>query len=107
MAGEIGIIPGSQGTKSFIVRGLGNPDSFMSCSHGSGRKMGRNAAKLNLKLADEIALMDNQNIIHCIKTIDDLDEAPDAYKDIDTVIKNESDLVSVISELKPLAVIKG
>jgi len=105
--GEIGIIPGSQGTKSYIVEGLGNRESFMSCSHGAGRKMGRNQAKIGLNLKQEIELMNKQGIIHEIKTIHDLDEASGAYKDIDIVMENQSDLVKILVELKPLAVIKG
>lgn len=105
--GEIGIIPGSQGTKSYIVRGLGNKESFCSCSHGSGRCMGRKEAQRTLNLKDEIELMDKQGIIHGITNCNDLDEAPSAYKDIDVVIANEKDLVEPIVELRPLAVIKG
>ncbi len=100
-----GIIPGSQGTKSYIVEGLGNPQSFMSCSHGAGRKMGRKQAQRELSLKDEIKKMDG--IIHNIKSNDDLDEAVGAYKDIDIVMENQKDLVKILVELKPLAVIKG
>jgi len=105
--GTIGIIPGSQGTKSYIVRGLGNPESFMSCSHGAGRKMGRNQACKILNLNDEIQKMEEKGIIHGIRTIKDLDEASGAYKDIDIVMKNQNDLVEILVELQPLAVIKG
>jgi tRNA-splicing ligase RtcB (3'-phosphate/5'-hydroxy nucleic acid ligase) len=105
--GEIGIIPGSMGTKSYIIEGLGNPESFMSCSHGAGRKMGRKQAMRELNLEHEIKIMENQGIIHEIKTIDNLDEAPGAYKDIDTVMDNQRDLVKILVELKPMAVIKG
>lgn len=104
---EIGIIPGSQGTKSYIVRGLGNTESFCSCSHGSGRRMGRKEAQRTLDLETEIGIMERQGIIHGIKSIADLDEAASAYKDIDVVIANEKDLVETIVELHPLAVIKG
>ena len=104
---EIGIIPGSQGTKSYIVRGLGNPESFCSCSHGSGRCMGRKEAQRKLDLSKEIEIMESQGIIHGIKTVEDLDEAAGAYKDIDVVINNEKDLVETLVELHPLAVIKG
>ena len=103
----IGIIPGSQGTKSYIVKGLGNTESFMSCSHGAGRLMSRSKAKENLNLANEIKILDDQGIIHGIKNIDDLDEASSAYKDIDEVMENQKDLVEILVELKPLAVIKG
>jgi len=105
--GTIGIIPGSQGSKSYIVEGLGNPESFNSCSHGAGRKMGRRQACRELNLKKEIAKLDSQGIIHNIKTVDDLDEAVGAYKDIDTVMKNQKDLVKILVELRPLAVIKG
>lgn len=105
--GEFGIIPGSQGANSYIVRGLGNRESFSSCSHGAGRKLGRKAAQKNLVLQKEIALMDRQNVLHGIRTKKDLDEAPGAYKDIKTVINNQKDLVTVQVTLQPLAVIKG
>lgn len=105
--GEIGIIPGSQGSKSYIVSGLGNSESFMSCSHGAGRKMGRNEAIKKLDLDYEIAKLNKQGIIHGIKTTKDLDEASGAYKDIRKVMENQSDLVNILVELKPLAVVKG
>jgi len=104
---EIGIIPGSQGTKSYIVRGKGNPDSFKSCSHGAGRIMGRNEARRNLDLDNEITKLDNKGIIHAIRNTKDLDEAPGAYKSIDVVMENQKDLVDILIELTPLAVIKG
>lgn len=105
--GETGIIPGSQGTKSYIVEGRGNPDSFTSCSHGAGRLMGRKQAQKSLNLEDEIASLDKKNIIHAIRNVKDLDEAPGAYKDIDLVMQNQKDLVQIKIELTPLAVIKG
>ena len=105
--GQLGIIPGSQGTASYIVRGKGNPESFMSCSHGAGRKMGRKQAQRELSLVDEIARLDNMGVIHAIRNKNDLDEAAGAYKDISTVMENQSDLVDIVVELKPLAVIKG
>jgi tRNA-splicing ligase RtcB len=105
--GEIGIIPGSMGTKSYIVEGLGNPESFMSCSHGAGRKMGRKQAQRELNLEEEIELLNKQGIIHGIRTINELDEAPGAYKNIDVIMENQKDLVKILVELKPLAVIKG
>ena len=104
---EIGIIPGSQGTASYIVRGLGNPESFMSCSHGAGRKMGRKEAQRTLSLADEKNKLDKLGILHSIKNEKDLDEASGAYKSIDIVMKEQSDLVEPIVKLQPLAVIKG
>jgi tRNA-splicing ligase RtcB (3'-phosphate/5'-hydroxy nucleic acid ligase) len=105
--GEVGIIPGSQGTASYIVKGLGNPESFRSCSHGAGRILGRKAAQKQLDLQAEIEKMDSQGIIHGIRCVQDLDEATGAYKDISKVMSNQSDLVEVLVELKPLAVIKG
>lgn len=105
--GEIGIIPGSQGTSSYIVRGLGNLESFKSCSHGAGRKMGRKAARENLDLKREKEKLDKQGIVHSIRTKDDLDEASGAYKDINVVMENQKDLVDIVIELKPLGVVKG
>lgn len=105
--GVTGIIPGSQGTASYIVDGLGNPESFCSCSHGSGRVMSRSKAKENLNLEAEIKRLDDQGIIHGITTVEDLDEAAGAYKDIETVINNELDLVSIKTRLLPVAVVKG
>ncbi len=105
--GEIGIIPGSQGAPSYIVRGKGNSESFKSCSHGAGRKMGRKQAQRQLSLSEEKNKLDKQNIIHSIRGKRDLDEAAGAYKDIDAVIDNQLDLIEVITELQPLAVIKG
>lgn len=104
--GTIGIIPGSQGTKSYIVKGKGNPESFMSCSRGAGRKMSRTAAKKNLDLAREIEILDAQNIVHGIRHVNDLDEAAGAYKDISVVMDNQADLVEVVEELTPIGVIK-
>ena len=103
----IGIIPGSQGTKSYIVKGKGNADSFNSCSHGAGRKMGRKDAERRLNLEEEIKNLDDQNILHAIRGKGDLDEAPGAYKDIATVMENQKDLVEILVELTPLAVLKG
>lgn len=103
----VGIIPGSQGTKSYIVKGKGNPDSFMSCSHGAGRKLGRKEAERVLSLEDEVKKMDEQGILHGIRGKDGLDEAPGAYKDIDIVMEEQKDLVDILIELKPLGVIKG
>jgi len=105
--GTIGIIPGSQGTKSYIVEGLGNPESFMSCSHGAGRRMGRKQAKRELNLQDEIKKLDSQGIVHGIRNENDLDEASGAYKPIEKVMANQSDLVKILVELTPLGVIKG
>lgn len=103
----IGIIPGSQGTKSYIVQGKGNEESFQSCSHGAGRKMGRKEAVRTLNLEAEQKLLNDQGIIHGIRHEKDLDEASGAYKSIETVMANQTDLVDVLVELQPLAVIKG
>lgn len=105
--GLIGIIPGSQGSSSYIVEGLGNPESFNSCSHGAGRRMSRTKAKKELDLETEKKILDDQGIIHSIRNVGDLDEAPSAYKDIKDIMKQQTDLVKVKVELKPLAVIKG
>jgi len=106
-AGQIGIIPGSQGTRSYIVEGLGNPESFKSCSHGAGRKMGRRQAIRNLNLEEEVEKLNRLGVIHAIRSRKDLDEASGASKDINIVLKNQSDLVKIIGRLKPVAVIKG
>lgn len=105
--GTTGIIPGSQGTASYIVEGLGNPDSFCSCSHGAGRLMSRTAAIHNLNLNEEVARLESLGIVHAIRCQDDMQEASGAYKDIETVIHNEADLVKVKTRLLPVAVIKG
>ncbi len=101
----IGIIPGSKGTASYIVQGLGNPESFNSCSHGAGRKMSRTKAIADLNLEEEQKKM--TGILGAPRNRDELEEAPGAYKDIDVVMENQKDLVKVLVELKPLAVIKG
>ncbi len=102
-----GIIPGSQGTSSYIVEGLGNKESFQSCSHGAGRKMGRSDARRNLDFNAEKELLDKKGIVHSIRNAQDLDEAPGAYKDIDVVMENQKDLVKILVKLEPLGVIKG
>ena len=102
---EIGLIPGSQGTCSYMVRGLGNPESFHSCSHGAGRKLSRSEAKKKLTLGDEIEKMGS--VLHSIRHITDLDEAPGAYKDIDIVMDNQKELVKPLVQFTPLMVIKG
>lgn len=104
---ELGMIPGSQGTASYIVKGLGNPESFMSCSHGAGRKMGRKEAQRTLDLKAEIKRLEDQQIIHAIRTKSNLDEATSVYKDIDVVMENQTDLAEIVVKLKPLAVLKG
>lgn len=108
--GETGIIPGSMGTSSYIVRGRGNQESFMSCSHGAGRQMGRNEACRRLSLEECNRAMDG--VVFGRWSTDrrgklDLSEAPQAYKDIDEVIAAQDDLVEVLVKLRPLGVIKG
>lgn len=103
-AGELGIIPGSMGAKSFIVEGKGNRDSFCSCSHGAGRKMGRNEAKRQFTVQDHAAATAG---VECRKDADVLDETPAAYKDIDAVMAAQSDLVSICHTLKQVICVKG
>lgn len=105
--GDIGMIPGSQGTSSYIVKGLGNVESFKSCSHGAGRKMGRKQAIRELDFDKEINNLNAQGIVHSIQRKEDLDEAPSSYKDIDVVMENQKDLVSILVKLTPLGVLKG
>ena len=105
--GEYGIIPGSQGTKSYIVKGKGEPQSFMSCSHGAGRKMGRKEARRTLDLSIEQDILDKQSIIHSIRNEKDLDEATGAYKNIDDVMAQQKNLIEIDVELTPIAVVKG
>ena len=105
--GITGIIPGSMGTASYIVEGLGNPDSFCSCSHGAGRTMSRKAAIRDLSLDEEIERMNSLGIIHGMRNPSDLQEAASAYKDIETVMANQQDLVKIKTRLLPVAVIKG
>ncbi len=103
----IGIIPGSQGTNSYIVQGLGNAKSLCSCSHGAGRKMSRKKAIENLDLKAEQAILDSKGILHSLRYKNSLDEAPSAYKNIDTVMEEQKDLVKILVKLEPLAVMKG
>ena len=105
MKNSEGIIPGSMGTNSYITIGLGDSDSFMSSSHGAGRRMGRKQAKKNLNLKDEQERM--EGIVHGLRTRNDLGEAPGAYKDIEVVMENQKDLVEISIKLLPLGVIKG
>lgn len=104
---DTGIIPGSQGNQSYIVGGKANADSFNSCSHGAGRRLGRKQAQRQLDLAREKKALDSKRILHSLRGKRDLDEAPGAYKDIETVMQRQSDLVDIIEVLEPLAVIKG
>lgn len=103
-AGELGIIPGSMGAKSYIVRGKGNPESFTSCSHGAGRRMSRNQAKKHYSVADHIAATEG---VECRKDASVLDETPLAYKDIDAVMAAQQDLVGVVYTLKQVVCVKG
>lgn len=102
--GELGIIPGSMGAKSFIVKGKGNADSFCSCSHGAGRKMSRSKARKVFTTADLEAQTAG---VECRKDDAVLDEIPGSYKDIDLVMKNQADLVEPVYTLKQLICIKG
>lgn len=105
--GTIGLIPGSQGTKSYVVTGKGSADAFDSSSHGAGRRMGRGQAIRSLDLEEEKKKLDDQGIVHGIRNAKDLDEAPGAYKNIEEVMANQADLVEILVELTPLAVVKG
>jgi tRNA-splicing ligase RtcB len=103
-AGELGIIPGSMGAKSFIVRGKGNEDSFHSCSHGAGRTMSRTEAKRRFTLADQVRATEG---VECRKDANVIDEIPMAYKDIDAVMHAQRDLVEVVHTLKQVVCVKG
>ena len=102
--GELGIIPGSMGARSFIVRGKGNPDSFESCSHGAGRAMSRSAAKERFTLEDHIQATAH---VECRKDTGVIDETPMAYKDIDAVMAAQADLVDVVHTLRQVVCVKG
>ena len=102
--GELGIIPGAMGRKSFIVRGLGNHDSFKSCSHGAGRIMSRTEAKRRFTIRDHALATDG---LECPKGSNVLDETPGAYKDIDAVMKAQRDLVETVHTLRALICVKG
>ena len=102
--GQLGIIPGSMGAASYIVEGLGNPDSFCSCAHGAGRAMSRREAKKRYKVAD---LVYQTKGVECRKDAGVLDEIPSAYKDIDEVMENQADLVEIRHRLKGLICVKG
>jgi tRNA-splicing ligase RtcB len=102
--GELGIIPGSMGAKSFIVRGKGNRESFCSCSHGAGRAMSRNEARRRFTLADHAAATAG---VECRKDEGVVDETPAAYKDIDAVMMAQADLVEVVHTLKQIVCVKG
>ncbi|RYZ15126.1 MAG: RtcB family protein [Alphaproteobacteria bacterium] len=102
--GELGIIPGSMGAKSFIVRGKGNADSFCSCSHGAGRKMSRTETKATFTLRDHREATEG---VECRKDQGVIDETPMAYKDIDAVIAAQADLIEVVHTLKQVVCVKG
>jgi tRNA-splicing ligase RtcB (3'-phosphate/5'-hydroxy nucleic acid ligase) len=102
--GVKGIIPGSMGVGTYIVEGLGNPDSFESCSHGAGRKMSRNEAKRKIDLQDHIEATKH---VECRKDGGVIDESPAAYKDLNAVIEAQKNLVKPIAKLEPIICIKG
>ncbi|MCB6182893.1 RtcB family protein [Leeia sp. TBRC 13508] len=102
--GQLGIIPGSMGAKSFIVRGLGNEEAFCSCSHGAGRVMSRTQAKKKFTVEDQIAATKH---VECRKDADVIDEIPMAYKDIDAVMHAQRDLVEIVHTLRQVVCVKG
>jgi len=100
----LGIIPGSMGVHSYIVRGKGNPTSFSSCAHGAGRRMSRTEAKKKFNIED----LEAQTLgVECRKDKGVIDEIPAAYKDINQVMANQSDLVDVVHTLKQVLCVKG
>ncbi len=103
-SGELGIIPGSMGAKSFIVRGKGNPESFHSCSHGAGRRMSRGEARRRISLDQHVAATSG---VECRKDARVIDESPAAYKDIDAVMRAQDDLVEVVHTLRQVVCVKG
>lgn len=103
-SGVLGIIPGSMGAKSYIVRGLGKEESFCSCSHGAGRVMSRGAAKRMITVDDHIKATQG---VECRKDEEVLDESPAAYKDIDSVMRSQTDLVEIVHTLKQVLCVKG
>jgi tRNA-splicing ligase RtcB len=102
--GDLGIIPGSMGARSYIVRGKGNPESFCSCSHGAGRKLSRGEAKRTFTLADHEAATAG---VECRKDQGVIDETPGAYKDIDAVMAAQSDLVEIVHRIHQVVCVKG
>lgn len=102
--GDMGIIPGSMGTKSYIVRGLGNPESFDSCSHGAGRRMSRKKARQTFTKEDVTIQTAG---VECRKDMDIVDELPGAYKKIEDVMEHQKDLVEVVAEIKQILCVKG
>jgi len=103
-AGDMGIIPGSMGARSYIVRGKGNPESFMSCSHGAGRAMSRTEAKRRFTIDDHMKATAG---VECRKDADVIDETPMAYKSIDAVMEAQKDLVDVVHTLRQVVCVKG
>jgi len=102
--GELGIIPGSMGARSYIVRGLGNPESFASCSHGAGRRMSRAEARKRFSVEEHAAATAG---VECRKDEEVIDETPAAYKDIDAVMEAQKDLVEIVHTLKQVVCVKG
>ncbi len=102
--GELGIIPGSMGAQSYIVRGKGNAESFESCSHGAGRAMSRTKARESFTLADHERMTAH---VECRKDKDVIDETPGAYKSIDAVMAAQADLVEVVHTLRQVVCVKG
>ena len=100
----LGIIPGSMGARSYIVRGKGNPESFHSCSHGAGRAMSRGEAKRRFSLEDHARATAG---VECRKDAEVIDETPGAYKDIDLVMEAQKDLVEIVATLKQVICVKG
>jgi len=103
-SGDLGIIPGSMGQRSYIVRGRGNPESYCSCSHGAGRAMSRAEAKRRFTLTDLAAQTEG---VECRKDADVIDEIPGAYKRLDVVMENQKDLIEVVHTLKAVLCVKG
>ena len=102
--GDLGIIPGSMGARSYIVRGKGNPESFHSCSHGAGRAMSRNEAKKRFTVDDHIRMTEG---VECRKDKDVIDETPAAYKPIEAVMAAQADLVDIVHTLRQVVCVKG
>jgi tRNA-splicing ligase RtcB len=102
--GELGIIPGSMGTRSYIVRGKGNPDSFHSCSHGAGRVWSRTEAKRRFSVEDHARATQG---VECRKDAEVIDETPLAYKPIEAVMAAQADLVEVVHTLRQVVCVKG
>jgi len=105
--GKIGIIPGSQGSSSYMVKGKGCKESFKSCSHGAGRSMSITKAIATLSFDKEISKLNSKKTLHTIKSKQDLGESDGAYKDIEKVISNQEDLIKILVKLISIATIKG